>query len=71
MCRVQPTNRRRITDRNALLYGLNANQIAMATMAATIATHTIGVSRFELPLRGESLAAWLNSLFTGALATLH
>jgi hypothetical protein len=38
-----------------------ANQIAMATSAATIAHHITGVRRFELPLRGESLAAWLNS----------
>ena len=42
---------------------LTANQTAMATSAATIAHHITGVRRFELPLRGESLAAWLNSCF--------
>jgi hypothetical protein len=43
--------------------GFQANQIAIATMATIIAHHTSGVTFFELPLRGESLAAWLNSLF--------
>jgi hypothetical protein len=38
-----------------------ANQIAIATIAKTIAPHITGVTCFELPLRGESLAAWLNS----------
>jgi hypothetical protein len=33
------------------------------TMATTTTAHTAGVTCFELPLRGESLAAWLNSLF--------
>ena len=37
----------------------------MTTNATTTAAHAIGVIRFELPLRGESLAAWLNSVFTG------
>jgi hypothetical protein len=44
-------------------HGFIANQIEIATMAATIAAHAIGTTRFELPLRGESLAAWLNSRF--------
>src|SRR5258706_5385077 len=44
-------------------YTFIANQIAMTTIATTIAHHTSGVTCFELPLRGESLAAWLNSLF--------
>jgi hypothetical protein len=34
-------------------------------MTTTTAAHTIGVARLELPLRGESLAAWLNSRFIG------
>lgn len=38
-----------------------ANQIAIATIATTIVPHTAGIICFELPLRGESLAAWLNS----------
>jgi hypothetical protein len=42
---------------DAGLHGLIANQIAMAMMAATMTAHTNGVARFELPLRGESLAA--------------
>jgi hypothetical protein len=33
------------------------NQIKNAMMQTTIANHTTGVTRFELPLRGESLAA--------------
>jgi len=33
----------------------------MATHAATMTRHTTGVTCFELPLRSESLAAWLNS----------
>jgi hypothetical protein len=32
------------------------------TIATTAALHTTGVTRFELPLRGESFGAWLNSL---------
>src|ERR1019366_3652125 len=44
------------------LHGLIANQIAIATSATTIAAHATGVTCFELPLRGELLAAWLNSL---------
>ena len=39
------------------------NQIASAIMAATITAPTTGVTFFELPLRGELLAAWLNSVF--------
>jgi hypothetical protein len=38
-------------------YTLIANQIAIAIIATTIAAHTTGVTRFELPLRGESFAA--------------
>ena len=38
-----------------------ANQMPITTIAATMTLHTTGVTRFELPLRGESLAAWLNS----------
>jgi hypothetical protein len=34
-------------------------------MTTTTAAHTIGMARLELPLRGESLAAWLNSRFIG------
>jgi hypothetical protein len=46
------------------LHDLNANQIAMTTSATTMVAHTAGVTRFELPLRGESLAAWSNSIWT-------
>jgi hypothetical protein len=38
------------------------NQIATAMIATTIAAPTTGEIFFELPLRGESLAAWLNSV---------
>jgi hypothetical protein len=40
---------------------LTANQIAIATIVTTIAHHITGVTCFEPPLRGESLAAWSNS----------
>jgi len=43
--------------------GFHADQIAIAAMATMMAHHTTGVTCFELPLRGESLAAWLNSFF--------
>jgi len=58
-----PTNRRRITEpryfatKILALHGLSANQITIATTAAMIAAHSAGVTCFELPLRGESLAA--------------
>jgi hypothetical protein len=39
------------------------NQIAIAIIATTIAAPTTGEIFFELALRGESLAAWLNSVF--------
>jgi hypothetical protein len=38
-------------------HALITNQIAMTTMARTMQAHIAGVARFELPLRGESLAA--------------
>jgi hypothetical protein len=38
-------------------YAFIANQIAIATMATTIAPQTTGVTFFELPLRGESFGA--------------
>jgi hypothetical protein len=41
-------------------HDLSANQIAMTTRATTMVPHTAGVTRFVLPLRGESLAAWSN-----------
>jgi hypothetical protein len=47
-------------------HGLMANQIAITTKAAITILHTTGVTCFELPLRGESLAAWLNSFCIGA-----
>jgi hypothetical protein len=50
---------------DASFYGLIANQITNATIARTTPLHTTGATCFELPLRGESLAAWLNSLFIG------
>jgi hypothetical protein len=37
-----------------------ANQMAMTITATMIVAQTAGVSRFELPLLGESLAAWSN-----------
>jgi hypothetical protein len=40
-------------------YGFIANQSANATITTTIAAQTTGVTFFELPLRGESLGAWL------------
>ena len=39
------------------------NHIATAIIRATITAQMTGVTFFELPLRGESLAAWLNSVF--------
>src|ERR1017187_8467134 len=53
--------RRSATSPSILDQYLIANQIAMAMIATTIAPHSTGVTCFELPLRGESLAAWLNS----------
>ena len=43
------------------------NQIAMTIIAITIATQTMGATLLVLPLRGESLAAWLNSVFITGL----
>jgi hypothetical protein len=40
-------------------YAFTTNQIAIATMATTIAPQTTDVIFFELPLRGESFGAWL------------
>jgi hypothetical protein len=39
------------------------NQITTAITATMIAAQIAGVTFFELPLLGESLAAWLNSVF--------
>jgi hypothetical protein len=39
------------------------NQTVAATATATIAAHTTGETFLVLPLRGESFAAWLNSVF--------
>jgi hypothetical protein len=47
----------------ATLHDLNANQIAITTIATMMVPHTAGVTRFELPLRGESLAAWSNFIW--------
>ena len=41
-------------------------QIATAIIASTIAAQTMGVTCFELPLRGESFAAWLNLVCIGS-----
>jgi hypothetical protein len=38
-------------------YGLKANQMTTAMTTSMTKNHTTGVTRFELPLRGESLAA--------------
>jgi hypothetical protein len=48
------------------VYARVMNHTATTTIAITTAAHTAGVTRFELPLRGESLAAWLNSVFIGS-----
>jgi hypothetical protein len=61
-CRVE-SFRIKNWNRAAQLYSFIANQIAKATITTMITAHTIGVTRFELPLRGESLTAWLNSRF--------
>jgi hypothetical protein len=47
---------------------LVANQMIATMTATTITLHTTGVTRFELPLRGESFGAWLNSLSMNRLA---
>ncbi len=39
------------------------NQTAAAIATTMITAHIAGETFFELPLRGESLAAWLNSVF--------
>jgi hypothetical protein len=39
------------------------NQITAAMIATMIVAQMTGETFFELPLRGESLAAWLNSVF--------
>jgi hypothetical protein len=54
--------RARDRDRGTL-HDLSANQIAMTTRATMMVPHTAGVTRFELPLRGESLAAWSNFIW--------
>ena len=46
-----------------LLQARMPNHIAATIITATIAAQIAGVTFFELPLRGESLAAWLNSVF--------
>ena len=38
-------------------YGVTAIQMAMAMTVTMMKSHATGVARFELPLRGESLAA--------------
>ena len=43
------------------------NQTVAATATATITAHTTGVTFLVLPLRGELLAAWLNSVFIAAI----
>jgi hypothetical protein len=55
------TGVRRRSSLATKLHALIANQIAIAISATTIAHHIAGVVCFELPLRGESLAAWSNS----------
>jgi hypothetical protein len=39
------------------------NQMAMTMTATMMAAHTAGVTHFELPLLGESLAAWSNLIW--------
>jgi hypothetical protein len=45
--------------RRIQIHAFVANQIASATITATIVPHTTGVTFFDLPLRGESFGAWL------------
>jgi hypothetical protein len=52
-------------DSSSSIYILVVNQMTTATIVIRMTPHTTGVTRFELPLRGESLAAWLNSLSIG------
>ncbi len=47
----------------ALHHPCIVNQTVAATATATIAAHTTGETFLVLPLRGELLAAWLNSVF--------
>jgi hypothetical protein len=57
--------RRHIIDERAAfgaIHGFRANQIAITTMVSVISAQTAGAARFELPLRGESLAAWSNRI---------
>jgi hypothetical protein len=59
--KIRQTHRRCFTTNAAgknwrVNYVLVANQIAAMTIAATMTAHTAGVTCFELPLRGESLA---------------
>jgi hypothetical protein len=42
-----------------------ANQRAIATATTKTTAHMIGVTRFELPLRGEAFAARSNDLAIG------
>jgi len=46
-------------------YIFMTNQMTTTTTTTSTAPHTIGVTCFELPLRGELLAAWLKSLSIG------
>ena len=65
MLPAPPTNRRRIIEDRRLTLGnyiLVANQITATTIPTRIAAHTTGATFFELPLRGESFVARLNSL---------
>ena len=64
MPRTRNKSRRRITE-NWLVQAIVVNQIAAAMTAIRIAAHTTGVTFFELPLRGDWFAAWLNSRSIG------
>ena len=52
-------------------YARMPNQIASAAIAITTTAQTAGVTFPVLPLRGESLAAWLNSVFTRHRPSRH
>ena len=50
-------------QRQALASAVHREPDRQATATATITAHTTGETFLLLPLRGESLAAWLNSVF--------
>jgi hypothetical protein len=66
----RPSTRTKNGRITPLLHAYAENQTANATITATITAHTTGVIFLVLPLRGELLAAWLNSVFNGSIRRL-